>query len=408
MDNNIYFRFHDQGAIDWYVPDHASGLPGQSGSSLDDIAEHCPGKNIIVFIPGNYVHIATHLIPARNRQKIMQAIPYAMEDDLIGEIEDFHFALPAKLPQNNIPVCAIRHELMESILSAFAEFHIQPNQIIPEILALPFQRQQWTVLMEDTDSIFRTDSFSGFVCDSSQLALYLDMSINETGDEQPEAVHIIDARQLTDSDVPGLVPTPELQIVKTPMHSSLLEIFAKNTHETDSINLLQGLYAAKNQRSREWKKWIPVATILSILIFIQAIEGIVAYQSVQSELEQTNARISKLFKQSLPDAKRVNNIKIRMKRRLIALQGSGQSNQSGFLSLLAKSAKAIQVNTSTVINNMNFRNGKLDMELRIDNLQSLEKIKQMITQSGLNVNVRSASVQGNSVTVRMSVQEKQS
>jgi len=404
MENHIYFRFHVNGTIDWYYPDNASGVLGQTGASLADIAPQCPGKKIIVFIPGSYVHIATYLIPARNRQKIMQAVPYAMEDDLIGEVEDFHFALPSKLPQNNIPVCAIRHELIESVLTRFAEYEVQPQLIVPETLALPFQRQQWTVLMEDDNSIIRTDSFSGYVCDTSQLALYLDLSINEATEEQPEAIHIIDARQQTDSDVPGLAPTPELQIVKTPLHTSLLEIFAKNTNESDSINLLQGIYAAKNQRSKVWKKWIPVASILAVLLLFQAIDGMINYQSVQSELKSTNERIHKLFKQSLPDAKKMSNIKVRMKRRLVALQNTGQAGQSGFLPLLAKSAKAIQANPSTIIRNINYRSGKLDMEISIDNLQSLEKMKQMISQSGLNVNVRSASVQGNAVIVRLSIQ----
>ena len=406
MENHIYFRFHENGTVDWYFPENTAGVLAQTGTSLEEIATHCQGKKIVVFIPGSFVHIATLMIPARNRQKIMQAVPYAMEDDLIGEVEDFHFALPSRLPQNNIPVCAIRHEILESVISRFKEHDIHPQMIIPEILAMPFQQKQWTVLMEDNNSVIRNGNSAGFVCDTPQLALYLDMAIKESENEPPETVHIIDARQQTSQDIPGLTATPELQIVKTPLHSSLLELYAKNMNEPDSINLLQGIYAVKNQGNREWKKWLPVATVVGILLLLQAIEGVINYQSVQSELTRTNKRIYQLFRQSLPGVKNMSSIKVRMQRRLNELKNTGRVGQSGFLPLLAKSAKAIQANPGTVIRNISYRNGKMDLEISIGNLQLLEKMKQMIIQSGLSVNVRSASVQGNSVTARLSVQER--
>ena len=73
----------------------ADGIPQGSIhiGSLHSAAGEGAGQRVVVLVPGTECLLTGVHIPGRNRQKLLRAVPYALEDQLSDEVENLHFAL---------------------------------------------------------------------------------------------------------------------------------------------------------------------------------------------------------------------------------------------------------------------------------------------------------------------------
>jgi general secretion pathway protein L len=405
MANTVFIRFHKDNSVDLYLPEDEAIVLSSMASGMQQIAESCRGKKLVVFIATSEVHLSTHIIPARNRQKILQAIPYTMEDDLIGDIQNFHFAIPTRLPTNAVPACAISRERLDQILDQLDEHRLHPQVIIPETLMLPCAAGEWNIIIEEHESAIQTAPYTGLSIDTDNLEAYLDMAIQEAGEQAPTQINVIDLRL---SEHGTLLEQPEndaITISRTPAEAGLLPLLATHYHSDVGINLLQGEYAPRKIASQSYKKWYPALTLLGIILFIQAVSAIIHYVDISSESDMLEKQIKQVFQQSLPDVKRMVDPKSQMQQKLSALKSSKQGAGAGFLPILTKFSRAMQANNSIILKGLNFRNGRLDLELTINDLQALEKLKETMAQAGMQVDIRSATVQGKAVFARLRIQE---
>jgi general secretion pathway protein L len=408
MDKMIFIRIHKDDSLDIYLPGSESVIRAHAEANLDELEELCRGKKLITLLPGSDLHMATVMIPARNRQKVLQAVPYAMEEDLIGDINQFHFAIPARINSEMIPVCAIDKNRLEDLLARFKEHHLSTQVIIADTLCLPCPPRQWNIIAEDQESTVQTSPYSGFTVDTEGLADYLNMAIQEAGDEAPIQLNIIDARSNGRDSLLQELASDTIELTHSPAQDGLLKLLAGHYREGSGINLLQGDYTPRKMASRSLKKWYPAAAVLAIILLIQAGNAITYYVSISRESDSLNQKISALFKQAMPDVKRMVDPKNQMQQRLQALQNNELAGNTGFLSNVGVFANSMQSIKTINLSGMSFRNGRLDIEMTIGDLQALENLKQLLTKEGMTVEIRSAAVQGDNVSARLRIQENKS
>ncbi len=405
MANTVFIRVHKDNTVDLYLPEDEAMVVSSVVSGMEQIAESCRGKRLVAFIATSDVHLSTHTIPVRNRQKILQAIPYTMEDDLIGDIQDFHFAIPARLPSNDVPTCAIARARLDAILAFLDEHRLHPQVIIAEVLLLPCAVDEWNIIIEEQESTVQTAQYTGFSIDTDNLETYLDMAIQEAGEQLPTQLNIIDARLpghdtfLEDSGFDAIT------VAHKPVEAGLLPLLVSHYHDDAGINLLQGEYAPRKIATQSYKKWYPAAGLLGLILAIQAISAIIDYVGISNESDRLTQQIKQVFQQALPDVQRMVDPKNQMQQQLKALKSNSQGASAGFLPILAKFARAMQDDKNIGLKGLNYRNGRLDIEMTINDLQALEKLKQSMTQAGLKVDIRSATVQGKAVFARLRIQE---
>ena len=64
----------------------------RAGSLVNAVAESS-GLRITVLVPGTECLLSRVQIPGRNRQKLLRAVPFALEEQLSDEVENLHFAI---------------------------------------------------------------------------------------------------------------------------------------------------------------------------------------------------------------------------------------------------------------------------------------------------------------------------
>ncbi|MEO8965249.1 MAG: type II secretion system protein GspL, partial [Gammaproteobacteria bacterium] len=145
-------------------------------------------NEITVIVPADDVLLTQAELPKLNRQRLMQALPFALEEQLIDDVSELHFAI-ADYQDGKIPVAIVARKKMNEWLAELKELGIQPSRLLSAVFALPFIEKNWTACITAEMSAIRTEKYSGFASDPSNLALMIDLTLKNAV-EKPTCIHI--------------------------------------------------------------------------------------------------------------------------------------------------------------------------------------------------------------------------
>ena len=353
--------------------------------SLADAAGEAGGQRVVVLAPGEDCLLTRVNIPGRSRQKLLRAVPYALEEQLSEEVESLHFAIGATMEEGEWPVAVIGKQYMESLQADVAAAGLDVQQVIPEILAIPYAGNETSVLVEHDIALVRTGSVSGYAADSDNLGMLLALQkVNE--DEQLPALHLYVRQDKIQPDTAGFVGETRVE----PYVGDPLTVFARGL-DANAINLLQGAYSRAGDWARVLRPWRATAALLVAGVLVSSIVTGIDYYRLGNESKQLSAQIEETFRKALPGSKRIVNPRVQMQQQLDSLQRRAGIG-GGFLSLLGQSGAVLKGMQGVEISGVSFRGGRLDMDLVVANLQLLDQLKQALMQPGrLDVEIQSAT-----------------
>ncbi len=83
--------------------------------TLQNAAEEAAGLRVVVLVAGTDCLLTEVTIPGKNRQKLLRAVPYTLEDQLSDEVENLHFALGESSADDRWPVVVINRSFFRII-----------------------------------------------------------------------------------------------------------------------------------------------------------------------------------------------------------------------------------------------------------------------------------------------------
>ncbi len=66
-------------------------------------------KQVIVIVPATDVLLTTTILPKMSQSRLQQALPYALEEQLITDVENLHFAIALKQSNDELTVAVVAH-----------------------------------------------------------------------------------------------------------------------------------------------------------------------------------------------------------------------------------------------------------------------------------------------------------
>lgn len=388
-----------QGAVQWIRLDAEGKVDGQAErGGLEAAAAAASGRRVVAIAPAVDVALHTALIPTQSRQRMLKAVPYALEDQLAEDIDKLHFALGRKNRRGEIPVAVITKARLEAWLEAAAEAGLDIDQIYPEPLALPHEDDAWTVLIDEDRCIARTDLQAGFGGDADNVALLLEWALDETDeDERPQ-------RLLLYADgTEGLLGSASVP-VEPHRAGDITTLLATSLDERTAIGLRSGPYAPQRRMNANWRRWMPAAALLLAWVLLDTGAALLQQWRLGSEVAAVEDQISQLYQKAFPGAGPLINPRQQIESRLNALRGGGGGN-SGLLPLLDKVAPVLAQAPNVQISGLNYRDGNLSIELYAGNLQDVDRLQQRLAElPDLSVQVESARAEGDRVQGRLRVE----
>lgn len=400
MRDTLYLQLRD-GAPD--VPLSyalASDQPGVGvqvqQATLDTILALAPGRRVVLFVPGADVRLAAVQVPARAPQRILQAAPYALEDQLAEDVDTLHFAIgaPGAAEGGAHPVAIVARARMEAWLAPLRERKVRADMLAPETLCLPApEAGRWTGLAEPGRVTVRTGAWSGFACAPEELGTYLQIA-------DPDARASL--RVFVTRDVEFDFSRAGRPLELLPGYPSALEVLARHWQPQTSINLLQGAYSEKRDWQRVAQPWRIAGTLALVWLALAGVHQSAVAWRAGRELDAQAASNFARCQQVLPRDCISAELMPAVVEQQTRLRGAGGATRGPLLQLLGTLNAALQATPGMTLESLQFREGALYLSLTGTDLQALEALRAWYgSHRGAQLQVEAANAGVTGVQIRL-------
>ncbi len=386
MADTLLIRLAAAGAgfRDWMLVDEqgAARTPVREGVPEDGVVAGAP--RIVVIVPGDEVLLSEVRVPGRNRQRVLRAIPYALEEQLASDVETLHFAIGPAQADDHYPVAVVDRARMDAWADLLAEHRIAANQWVPEMLALPLTEDGWSLLIEGDKVLVRSGPWAGFAADLDTFPALVAMFVSR--DQTPARARLFGSAIL---DIEGL----DIEVVDQELQG--LEILAHGVMRGPLLDLLQGSYSRSEEWGRILRPWKATAALLVAGLVLTAVSTGVNYYRLSKQQQQLTAEIEQVYRETFPQARRIVNPRAQMEQQLKQLQRQASGGgHTAFLALLTDVGRVLHSSKGVQIQGVTYRDGRLDLELIADNVQVLDQLKQALAGAGgMRAEIQSATTQ---------------
>lgn len=407
MADNIVIRLfeHPDQPVEWMLTDATGARHGApERGALSAAAAAVGSHNVIIMLPAEDALITSAEVPAKGA-KLLQALPYALEEQLAEDVDKLHFAAGKRRSNGRTPVAIIQRERIDSYMTRLRTAGIEPAAVYSEAQGLA--RIPGTIsLLIDGETLIANNG------DDTEVALRalspgdalvalgaLDDESDRQDDDEDSAPrlpkHVLvylneDDNARYEND--WLALRNELDSIEPRiLPDGALPRLAATLSTGKAINLLQGDYAVKKSMSAAWQPWRLVAGLAVIMGLLASVERITGYYALKREHNRVQVELTEQWGKTVPWISPMpENPGRRLDSELRRIGAQGNSaGDALFLRSLQAVAGAMVDNRDAAIQGISFRSGATDIQLTVPNETVLDKIRSSIGQN----NALEASIQ---------------
>ncbi|MGH9485504.1 MAG: type II secretion system protein GspL, partial [Terriglobales bacterium] len=375
-----------QATCDWLLLDHNGNREGaiHRAEPLDALPRDSATELVWLFPGAQAVAVSTQL-PVRGRDKILRALPFALEENFAAEPDALFFALAATSSTEKQQAVAVERSVLGNGLATLAEHGLQARRILPDYLTLPWAPGQWTVLADAGMLYVRHSEAGGFAIEADLGWNLLTQRLDALGEEAaPHSVRYLRGREPRG-------PEPELELLHPdpePCTEGLLGIAPLGFAAPPALDLRQGEYGLHKDWLPRIKPWLPAAGALGAVILL-ALAGFAAnwYQAAQTR-DELAKKIHARFVQVLPHAGWQDESTAHdVIEGLLRNRAQGRSG-GGFMDLLS-AVSAAHTTQSVSIKSLTYQPGQLQLQVHAATVTALNKVSTQLEQHAVDAKVNS-------------------
>ncbi|HYW93904.1 MAG TPA: type II secretion system protein GspL [Gammaproteobacteria bacterium] len=379
MRNPIYVRLPDPdtGEITWQTRRDDETATGGHGAP-EELAAAVRGHDVVLLVPTEEVLLARVNLPVRNRSRLRQATPFALEEHLAEDVENLHFALGQTGPSGT-PAAVVARARIEHWLAALEteDGRVTVAAVVPDVLALPWQQGRWTLLVEDGRLLVRTGFASGMAIDPADAGLLLGR-LFDGSDSLPTIVDLYHTGAESAKPVRALLGE-RIESVAEHVADGLLACIDPAPVRALPINLRQGSYAPRREARRQWRRWRVAVLLFVLLLVFRFGLGFYHLHRVHAGNRALEARTQHLFHQTFPDVHRVVDMQVQARQRLDRLRKQTGAGSAGFLPMLGSFSQALGHGENVMLKGISYQNGVMNLDVKADKLDTIDGLKKRIT-----------------------------
>jgi general secretion pathway protein L len=398
MNQSLVLRLADP--VSWVVTGSDGGRIGPIATGrLADAAPLAAERPLVVIAPGSSITLARPELPVKSGAKIAQVVPYAMEESLAGEVEQFHFAVGPTDEAGATLVAALRREELRGWLDALASAGLDPQAIVPDTLCVPDNPGKIVAVIDagqllvrapgalpvalDAEPLTEAFTLAGLEGDDRHVQLYVSQQDWQHSREMIEAL-----REVTGSLDLQLLP------------DGALPLMAAEAVRPGMLSLLQGDFARRTGWRAEWQRW-RIAALLAVAALVLHL-GVRGYDLVRLNIEQQrlDAAIEQAARIALPDVERIEDARAQVERRLA---GGGAADPAGLLAQLAAVGGALTGAPGPKLQSLGWRDRSLELQMLAPNTDALARFAQAIDARGFTTDIASTSPDENGVKAQVQI-----
>lgn len=406
----------------WVLLDASGETQAQGEGDSRDNIENTLAQNalenvhLVALIPGDEALMCFADIPAKQTRFVMQALPYAVEEQIAQDIDSVHLALGPR-GEHGFRVAAIDHDQMEKWSGQFSGWeHVTLDGIFTDAALLPETEGGWTICLDGDDVLLLSDRGEWLRMQASNLAMFAQTlsipSSEEVVAEIPVTVYGsgADLSQHEES-IRQLSANGRLRINRKELEIPVIELLAHAYHHhlTNPVNLCQGGYAVRAGGSSPLQPWRPLIAVASIWFVLQLGLEIGMGWHYKQQAEDINTQAMSVYREYFPQDRSASpgNVKRIVQGQINEMQSGGA--QLGFVDLMKYTGEQYRKTATgggnVTFNSVNYsRNrGELVVDVRASDYSKLNALRTGLTGTGLEASIGSVVNESSGARGRLTV-----
>lgn len=349
--------------------------------------------NIVVFLPTEYVLNVPVTVPGGNVGQIRKALPFAVEEFIAGDIDGMHLA-HGPISKGEPTVCnLVDRAMLRDWLACLGEIGLSPGYMHADAQCLPQETDKIALLFDAGEVLVASQQQLASV-DRDNLTLALSALVEEAGVAVPQTVVQINdsLSELEQSEVDG-----DLRFESLGHDGGGLSYFAQRwVAGHRGVNLLQGDFAPKRERSASTAAWRGVGVLAAAWAVVALIGmGVEAWWADQ-RIEQLKIEQASLFQETFDRRARVPVREWKM-----ALAGSAEGGGASLPVLLGE---LVRVGGAGLrLRNLRYsaERGDIQLDLTLPSFDRVDTLQQELTAAGASVDISNAEEDNGLVNVQL-------
>ena len=407
----IHYNIENKDYASWALCNDDGELTSKiSTGPLSELHSISSNHISIVLLNSQCLHINELQLPTQNMQKMLKAIPYAIEEFIADDIENFHFVAAksksASSPANTTSVIGIDKSTLQSIIDQFQEANIFIEKIIPDALCMAANEQQWALLNFNDQSYLQTNPLSGITISHDVMPYIIESKLNDEANEKPEKLLLFSEAENTTVFDSINFDDSQIERVNITYNAHPLVIFCGNYKQALPLNLLQHNFKPKSKSAGYWKHWRLAATLAGSWLLLHLGMTAFQYNQLQEENIVTKNQLEKIYKTAFPKSRKINNPRRQMEQKLKTLKSASGNATTGLLFMLEETFGGLDQETKDItFQSFTFRNNRMDIGMESKNLQAIETLnKKLNTSKTIKSEISSSSSEKNIVKGNMRIE----
>lgn len=381
----------------WLVLDEHGAIRQSARFDVPEgLAAIAANKWVMVVVPPIEVLITSVTLPPLRFSQLAKAVPFALEDQLIDDIDNLHFAIGPQQPSGLVPVLIIGREKMTEWLLLMSTWQLAPDEMVPAIFTVPYRENALVAALGD-QTIVRTGRYSGLSTPISLLSQVIPFALSQDHTLQSVVLY----RETTlQTDVHLDVSIPVHEEVQTP--EERFQMMASALSEKSFINLLQSPFLVKKPKRFDLQSRLKImGSLAAIWILLLLFSPVVSAVMFQQASKKVNANIAAIYFKYFPKATGVMAPKERLQDKLQKMGNGLNLNKwllvLGFLGDAAKKTPGIQ------IKKLDYAHQVMTVMVIADTTDHFDAFTNLLTQQGFAVKQSKAVVTANQVEALLTI-----
>lgn len=369
----------------WVTLQDGRAISGIKHSDLATAIPEIGADNVVAYIPGIDILLTRVTLPAGRKSQLRNALPFALEENLIDDVETLHCALGPQLADGHYVAAVSRDDNIQHWHQLLVSSGLHLQALLPDTLLLPRTLGSWSIACEQNTAYVRTADAEGFVCQPHVLPFLLQKELDSRNDNLPQSIKLFGCAEFDETQLSETVrENVEFEHHPKPGSSNLIELLLQKSPGVSGLNLLQGEFAPSSRLLQRLRPWYASAALVGVLLLLGFTGSVMEYVSLKKQSSQLEQQILQTFRQAFPDVKsnvNATTVSSIMKSRLSELRGTGQGSGPGFSEMLAKVAPVVAKAKGVDAQYLRFQSGQMEILLITPDLQSLENLKNQISNA---------------------------
>lgn len=329
-------------------------------------------ERVVVLLPAERATVLGAEVPARGREQLAKAVPYAVEDRLIDPLESLHLAFD-ELTGGGQRIVALRQDLLAGWLADLRDRGVAPDAARLDALALPCRPGRASLAIDDGGggmrrALLRTGAASVWAGDERELGEWFDVLAADLPTPRPLDCH--------GREAPASLPR-DVEAARADAGREALAVLAEAVVAgTAGPELLVGRFTPvrRGERGRRVRRW--AIGLAAALVLLALADLVAANLALGRRADALAAAQLALYREAYPGAPDTPDPRARIEADLGgAAPGASRGDA---LELVATVAPLLTRSTRHVLKAIEYRNGALEVVLIGDGLAALDEVRESI------------------------------